>query len=66
MEDLKITALVKDCMFYRFITKKAGGWIETLDSGVKLGKRQEEVVDALKKPEQEEVLNSLLAKIEPY
>jgi len=66
MEDLKITALVKDSMFYRFITKKAGGWIETLDSGVKLGKRQEEVVDFLKKPENQETLDSLLAKIEPY
>lgn len=66
MEDLKITALVKDCMFYRFITKKGGGWIETLDSGVKLGKRQEEVVEFLKKPDSEETLNSLLAKIEPY
>jgi hypothetical protein len=66
MQDLKITALVKDCMYYRFITKKAGGWIETLDSGVKLGKRQEEVVDFLKKPDQEEVLSSLLAKVEPY
>ena len=66
MEDLKITALVKDCMFYRFITKKGGGWIETLDSGVKLGKRQEEVVEFLKKPDNEETLNSLLAKIEPY
>lgn len=66
METLKLTALVKDCMFYRFITFKAGGWIETLDSGVKLGKRQEEVVDFLKDPENEEVLNSLLYKIEPY
>tara|TARA_A100001201_G_C4089421_1_gene201622 strand:+ start:290 stop:1306 length:1017 start_codon:yes stop_codon:yes gene_type:complete len=66
MEDLKITALVKDCLYYRFITTKAGGWIETLDSGVKLGKRQEEVVKFLKKPEQEEVLMSLLSKVESY
>tara|TARA_R100000697_G_scaffold122142_1_gene150915 strand:+ start:614 stop:1630 length:1017 start_codon:yes stop_codon:yes gene_type:complete len=66
MEDLKINALVKDCLYYRFITTKAGGWIETLDSGVKLGKRQEEVVSFLKKPEQEEVLVSLLSKVESY
>ena len=66
MEDLKVTALVKDCLYYRFITTKAGGWIETLDSGVKLGKRQEEVVKFLKKPEQEEVLMSLLSKVESY
>ena len=66
MEDLKINALVKDCLYYRFITTKAGGWIETLDSGIKLGKRQEEVVAFLKKPEQEEVLVSLLSKVESY
>ena len=66
MEDLKINALVKDCLYYRFITTKAGGWIETLDTGVKLGKRQQEVVDFLKKPEQEEVLVSLLSKVESY
>tara|TARA_Y100001980_G_C14300234_1_gene128011 strand:- start:244 stop:615 length:372 start_codon:yes stop_codon:yes gene_type:complete len=66
MEDLKVSALVKDCLYYRFITTKAGGWIETLDSGIKLGKRQEEVVTFLKKPEQEEVLTSLLSKVESY
>tara|TARA_R100000388_G_scaffold94348_2_gene81287 strand:+ start:837 stop:1853 length:1017 start_codon:yes stop_codon:yes gene_type:complete len=66
MQDLKINALVKDCLYYRFITTKAGGWIETLDSGIKLGKRQEEVVAFLKKPEQEEVLVSLLSKVESY
>ena len=66
MEDLKVTALVKDCLYYRFITTKAGGWIETLDSGIKLGKRQDEVVKFLKKPEQEEVLMSLLSKVESY
>ena len=66
MEDLKVSALVKDCLYYRFITTKAGGWIETLDSGIKLGKRQDEVVKFLKKPEQEEVLVSLLSKVESY
>jgi len=30
MEDLKIRALVKDCMFYRFIIPKSNGWIETI------------------------------------
>jgi hypothetical protein len=66
MEDLKLTALVKDAMFYRFITSKGSGWIETLDSGVKLGKRQDEVVKFLKDPTNEEILNNLLGKVEPY
>ena len=36
MEELKIRALVKDACIYRFITTKAGGWIEPLDSGVRI------------------------------
>ena len=39
MEDLKIRALIKDALYYRFITTKAGGWIEPIDSGIRLGKR---------------------------
>ena len=66
MEDLKIRALVKDALFYRFITTKSSGWIETLDSNQKMGKRPDEVVAYLKNPENEEVLTSLLAKVEPY
>ena len=66
MKDLKIEALVKDCLFYRFILKKGNGWIETIDSGIKLGKIKEEVVSFLKQPDQAEVVQSLLKKIEPY
>lgn len=66
MKDLKIEALVKDCLFYRFILKKGNGWIETIDSGIKLGKIKEEVVSFLKQPDQAEVVQSLLKKVEPY
>ena len=66
MEDLKLRALVKDAMFYRFISTKASGWIETLNGGERLGKSPSEVVDYLKKPDNEEILLSLLDKIETY
>ena len=66
MEDLKIRALIKDAMFYRFITPKQNGWIETLDSAIKLGKRPAEVLTFLKNPEHEETLNSIMKKVEPY
>ncbi len=66
MEDLKIRALVKDAMFYRFITPKPSGWIETLDSGVKLGKIPSEVVTFFKNPEHDDLLKSLMDKVEPY
>ena len=66
MEDLKIRAVVKDALYYRFITTKAGGWIEPIDSGIRLGKRPSEVLEFLKKPENDEALTSILEKVEPY
>jgi hypothetical protein len=66
MENLKIRALVKDALFYRFMVTKASGWIELLDSSEKLGKRPMEVVEYLKSPSNEDTLMSLLAKVEPY
>ena len=66
MEDLKIRALVKDSMFYRFIVPKSSGWIETLDGNARLGKKPSEVVEFLKDPVNEEILTNLLNKIEPY
>jgi len=66
MKSLKIKALVKDCIYYRFITTKSSGWIETLDSGIKLGKKPSEVMEHLFNPENEDVLNTLLNKVKPY
>ena len=66
MEELKIRALIKDGLYYRFITTKAGGWIEPIDSGVRLGKRPSECLEFLKDPNNEEQLLSLMDKVEPY
>ena len=66
MEDLKIRALVKDCLYYKFISTKGSGWIESLDGGVKLGKTPTECKEFLKNPENEEILFALLKKVEDY
>ncbi len=66
MEELKIRALIKDGLYYRFLTTKAGGWIEPIDSGVRLGKRPSEVLEFLKDPNNEESLLSLMDKVDPY
>lgn len=66
MEDLKIRALVKDAMYYRFLVPKSSGWIEAMDSSEKLGKRSGEVIEYLKNPSNEDTLLSLLSKVEPY
>ena len=65
-EELKIRALIKDGLYYRFITTKAGGWIEPIDSGIRMGKRPSEVLEFLQKPDNEDELLSLMDKIEPY
>tara|TARA_R100000654_G_scaffold29138_3_gene53784 strand:- start:1925 stop:2944 length:1020 start_codon:yes stop_codon:yes gene_type:complete len=66
MEELKIRALIKDGIYYRFLVTKAGGWIEPIDSGVRLGKRPHECLEFLKDPKNEESLLSLMDKVEPY
>ncbi len=66
MEDLKLRALVKDAIYYRYLSTKGNGWIEPLNGGTKLGKSPSEVVAALKKPDNEEILLSLLEKVEAY
>ena len=66
MEEIKLRALVKDALFYRFIATKAGGWIEPLDSGVRLGKSPSECLTFLMNPENEETLLSIMDKVEPY
>ena len=66
MEELKIRSLIKDGLYYRFITTKAGGWIEPIDSAIRMGKRPSEVLDFLKDPNNEESLLSLMDKVDPY
>ena len=66
MENIKIRALVKDAMFYRYISTKGNGWIETLDGGIKLGKKSSEVLEFLKNPENEEIMMNLMNKVEQY
>ena len=66
MKNLKLRALVKDAMFYRFILVKSNGFIEPLDNSIRLGKLPSEVVLFLSNPENDEILKSLLDKLEPY
>ena len=66
MEDLKIRALIKDALFYRFIMTKSSGWIEPLNTAERMGKTPSEVLAYLKNPENEETLLALLEDVEPY
>jgi len=66
MKKLKLRALVKDAMFYRFILMKSTGFIEPLDNSIRLGKVSSEVVTFLSSAENDEILKSLMDKVEPY
>lgn len=66
MENLKIRSLIKDCIYYRYILVKSTGYFEVSDSGIKLGKVTSEVIDFLKNPENETVLESLLDKVQQF
>ena len=66
METLKLRALVKDATFYKYISLKGDGMIYDMASNSALGKNPTAVVEFLKNPLNEEILKSLLNKIEQY
>jgi len=45
---------------------KSSGFIEPLDNSIRLGKVSSEVVTFLSNAENDEILKSLLNKVEPY
>ena len=64
MEDLKIKSLIKDATFYKYIAHKPDGFIYHLDTSSMLGRNNNDVLEFLKSPLNEEVLVKLLEKIE--
>jgi len=66
METLKLTSLVKDASFYKFIATKPDGYIYHTSSTSLLGKNQAEVVEYLKNPLNESILVDVMKKVEKY
>lgn len=66
METLKIKALVKDATTYKFIATKPDGFIYHLESSVMMGRTPADVVEFLKNPLNEEILNTLMKKVEKF
>jgi hypothetical protein len=64
MEDLKLTAIIKDATAYKFIASKSDGFIHDLESGALLGKTNADCVEHLKNPLNEEVMMSLMRRVE--
>lgn len=66
METLKIKAIVKDSVFYKFITTKSDGFIYHTQTLAMLGRNTLDVVEYLKNPLNEEILIDLTKKVEKY
>jgi Tfp pilus assembly protein PilP len=64
METLKIKAIVKDSIFFKYIVNKADGHIYHVHSGALMGRNTSDVIEFLKNPLNEDVLKDLNSKIE--
>ncbi len=64
METLKIRALIKDATYYKYLALGADGFIKHMESNTPLGKNQKEIVAFLKNPLNEQILDSLMRKVE--
>jgi hypothetical protein len=64
METLKMRALVKDATFYKYIALKADGFIYHMKSNALLGRTAMDVVEFLKNPLNDQILETLMRDVE--
>jgi hypothetical protein len=64
METLKIKAIVKDSIFFKYIVNKADGHIYHTQSGTIMGRNTSDVIEFLRNPLNEDILKDLNSKIE--
>lgn len=64
METLKIRAIVKDCVYYKYIVTKPDGHIYHTESNALIGKNVHDVIEYLKNPLNDDVLQDLNRKVE--
>ena len=66
MESLKLKAIVKDAVYYKVVIAKPDGFIYHKDNNQLLGRTQSDIVEYLKNPTNEDMLNDILKKVEKY
>ena len=64
METLKIKAIVKDSVFFKYIVTKSDGHIYHSKTGTVLGRNVSDVVEFLKNPLHEDILKDLSTEAE--
>lgn len=62
--DLKIKAIIKDASFYKYIIAKGDGMLYEASQNVMLGRNVSEILEYLKNPMNEDMLDLLMAKVE--
>ena len=63
-EDIKIKAIIKDCVFYKYIFAKSDSVLYESTQNIMLGRNVAEVLEFLKNPANDDVLDLLMAKTE--
>lgn len=66
MENLKLRTLVKDATFYQVIITDSKGYIIDAHTKARLGKNTHEVLEFLKNPVNDDILESLMERIEDF
>jgi hypothetical protein len=64
METLKIKSIVRDSSFFKYIINKADGYIYHAKTVTLLGRNVSDVVEYLKNPLHEDILNDLNSAVE--
>ena len=64
METLKIKSIVRDSSFFKYIINKGDGYIYHAKSGSLLGRNISDVIEHLKNPLHEDILNELSSSVE--
>ena len=64
IEDLKLKCIIKDACFYQFIINKPDGMLYEATQNIMLGRNVADILEYIKNPVNESVLDLLLAKVE--
>ena len=63
-ESLKIRAWVKDATYYKHLALNSDGFIKHMETNTPVGKNPSEIIEFLKNPLNEKILDSLMNKVE--
>lgn len=64
METLKLRALIKDATYLKYLVMKSDGFIWDMESNTLVGKNPSDITEFLKNPLNEQVLDSLMRRVE--